>query len=73
MAGLRTIYAEPHTFMAMLLECSQFIDKARHDATSSKADALDSMENRVSLLIGKLASQPTSAAFSVYLPEKTGN
>jgi hypothetical protein len=71
MASFRTIYAEPFTFMVMLLECSQFIDKARHDATSSKADVLDSMENRVSLLIGKLASQPTSAMFSVHLQEKT--
>ena len=67
MASLRTIYAEPPTFMEMLLECSRFIDKARHDAASSKADVLDSMETRVSLLVGKLASQPTSAAFAVHM------
>jgi hypothetical protein len=68
MAGLRTIYADPPTFMQMLLECSQFLDSARHDSTSTKADVLDSVEKRLSLLIGKLASQPTSATFTVHLP-----
>jgi hypothetical protein len=69
MASLRTIYAEPPTFMEMLLECSRFIDSSRHDAGSTKEDVLESMEKRVSLLIGKLASQPTSAAFAIHLPE----
>ena len=64
--ALRSIYAEPPTFMEMLLECSQFIDKARHDPTSTKGDVLDSMETRVSFLVGKLASYPTSAAFVMY-------
>jgi hypothetical protein len=70
MAGLRTIYADPPTFMQMLLECSRFVDSARHDRTSSKEDVLDSIENRLSLLIGKLASQPTSATFTVHLPDE---
>ncbi len=64
---VRTLYAEPLTFMDMLLECSRFIDAARHDEAASKADVLDSMENRVSLLVGKLAAYPTSAAFAVQL------
>jgi hypothetical protein len=66
MSGLRTIYAQPPTFMEMLLECSQFIDKARHDPISSKMDVLDSMETRVSLLIGKLVSQPTAASLAIF-------
>jgi hypothetical protein len=66
MAGLRTVYAESLTFMDMLLECSQFIDRSRHDPTSSKMDVLDSMETRLSLLVGKLVSQPTCTAFVVY-------
>ena len=68
--GIRSIYAEPPTLMEMLIECSQFIDKARHDPTSSKMDVLDSMETRVSFLVGKLASSPTCAAFAVFLPEQ---
>ena len=66
-ASVRTFYAEPLTFMDMLLECSRYIDTVRHDEGASKADVLDSMENRVSLLIGKLASQPTAAAFAIQL------
>jgi hypothetical protein len=53
--------------MDMLLECSHFLDDARRDEGATKGDVLDSMERRLSLLIGKLASQPTSAAFAVQL------
>ncbi len=69
MSGLRTLYTDTPTFMQMLLECSRFLDTARHDEGCSKADVLQSMENRLSLLIGKLASQPTSAAFALHLPD----
>ena len=68
MASLQTIYSDPPTFMGMLVECSQFIDRMRHDVGASKEDVLDSVERRVSLLVGKLASQPTSAAFSLDPP-----
>jgi hypothetical protein len=57
----------PLTFMDMLLECSHFLDDARRDEGATKGDVLDSMERRLSLLIGKLASQPTSATFAVQL------
>lgn len=60
-----SVYANPPTFMEMIVECAQFIDRARHDAGCSKADVLDSMENRVSLLAGKLASQPMCTAFAI--------
>jgi hypothetical protein len=69
MAGiLRSFYSEPPTLLDMLVECSQFIDKARHDPGCSKKDVLESMENRMSLLVGKVASHPTSTAFIVFPP-----
>ena len=61
------IYATPLTFMDMLVECSQFIEKARHDPTHTKEDVLDSMENRLSLLVGKMASSPMCTTFHVEL------
>jgi hypothetical protein len=61
----RDIYANPPTFMAALLECAAHIEQQRHDPLSTKADVLDSLERRVSLLVGKLASQPTCAAFQI--------
>jgi hypothetical protein len=63
------IYVSPKTFMDMLLECAQFIERARHDETSTvtKADVLDSTENRLSLLVGKMASQPASCTFHIEL------
>jgi hypothetical protein len=69
MNGLRMVYTDPPTFMGMLLECGEFIDRARQDAHCSKDDVLDSMETRLSLLVGKLASQPTSAAFAIHFPQ----
>ena len=70
MSGLRTVHTDPPTFLQMLLECSQFIDSARYDEGCTKADVLESMETRVSLLIGKLVSQPTSAMFAICLPDR---
>ncbi len=67
MSGLRTLYTDSNTFMDMLLECSRFIDSAALDPTCSKEDVLASMENRVSLLIGKLASHPVSSTFTIDL------
>lgn len=61
------IYATPKTFMDMLVECSQYLDRARHDAGCSKTDVLDSMENRLSLLAGKLASHPACCDFRIEL------
>lgn len=57
--------------MEMMLECSAFIDKSRQDPTSSKLDVLDSMETRLSMLIGKLASEPTSTSFRIYPSDAT--
>jgi hypothetical protein len=62
---VNNIYANPPTFMETLVECAQFIEKARHDTSSTKEDVLDSMENRLSLLIGKMASHPVCSAFKV--------
>ena len=64
----RDIYSSPPTFMAALLECAEFIEKQRHDPATTKEDVLDSLERRLSLLVGKLASQPTCAAFRVMPP-----
>jgi hypothetical protein len=66
----RALYAEPRTFMESLLECSKFIDKARNDTTMTKGDVLDSMETRLSFLVGKMASSPTCMPFRVF-PDAT--
>ncbi len=59
------IYASPPTFLEALLECAAFIEQQRRDPASTKEDVLDSMERRVSILVGKLASHPTCAAFQI--------
>jgi hypothetical protein len=61
------IYATPKTFMDMLTECAQYLDQARQDPGCSKDDVLDSLENRLSLLVGKLASHPACSEFRIEL------
>ena len=65
-AGTRTLYAEPKTFMEALLECSNFIDKLRRDSAYTKEDVLDSMETRLSFLVGKMATNPTCMPFKIF-------
>jgi hypothetical protein len=62
----RALYAEPRTFMESLIECSKLIDKCRKDGSISKEDVLDSMETRLSFLVGKMASSPTCMPFRVF-------
>ena len=62
----RTHYAEPKTFMEALLECSAFIDKLRKDPAYTKEDVLDSMETRMSFLVGKMATSPTCMPFKIF-------
>jgi len=66
MLSSRTVYATTTTFMEGLLELSEFIDKSRADPISTKADVLDSMETRLSFLVGKMAVSPTCMPFRVF-------
>lgn len=52
--------------MDSMLECSAFIDKARKDPSYTKEDVLDSMETRLSFLIGKMAVSPTCMPFKIF-------
>ena len=63
---LRSVYTDPPTFMDMLLECSKFIDQSRRDTLCTKEDVLDSMETRLSFLIGKMVASPTCMPFKIF-------
>ena len=62
----RTLYADPKSLLDSMLECSEFIDKARKDPAFTKDDVLDSMEARLSFLIGKMAVSPTCMPFKIF-------
>jgi hypothetical protein len=57
--------AYPPNFLQALLETSNFLDACK-TSEISKEELIQSMENRVSLLIGKTVSAPTGASFSVF-------
>jgi hypothetical protein len=67
---MSSIYAESTTFFEQLLETTQYLDKCKTDKTISKEDVVESMENRLCMLIGKLISVPTSTSFALFKSNK---
>ena len=63
---MTSIYAQSNTFFEQLLETSAFIEKCKSDKVITKEDILESMENRVCMLFGKLISTPTSTSFALF-------
>ena len=57
--------AYPPNFLQALLEASNFLETSKA-SDISKDELIKSMENRLSLLIGKSISAPTGASFSVF-------
>lgn len=60
--------AYPPNFLQALLEASNFLESCK-TSEISKEELILSMENRMSLLIGKAVSAPTGASFSVFNKE----
>jgi len=59
-------YANPSTFMDVLLSASRYLEEARESEMTTKQDVIDSMESRVSVMMGKLASVPTTTSFCIF-------
>lgn len=58
----------PPNFLQALLETSNFLESCK-TSDISKEELIHSMENRISLLIGKAVSAPTGASFSIFNKE----
>lgn len=56
----------PRTYFDALCEALRFVEEARGDEAVSKADALDSVENRLSFLLTKLLAAPSATGFCVF-------
>lgn len=57
--------AYPPNFLQALLETSKFIEGCK-GSDITKEDMISSMENRISLLVGKAVAAPTGCSFSVF-------
>lgn len=57
--------AYPPNFLQALLEASNFLHSCR-TSDISKEELIESMDNRISLLIGKAVSAPTGASFAIF-------
>lgn len=61
-----TTYNRAQTFMEVLVETSNMLEKYREDKSASKDDVLDSMEERLSIITGKLVALPTCTSFALF-------
>ena len=59
-------YTRAQTLIEVLVETSNMLEKYRDDKSVSKDDVLDSMEERLSVIIGKLVALPTSTSFALF-------
>ena len=57
--------AYPPNFLQALLETSNFLESCK-ESDISKEDLIGSMENRISLLVGKAVAAPTGGSFSIF-------
>ena len=62
--------AYPPNFLQALLEASNFLESCK-ESDISKEELINSMENRLSLLIGKSVSAPTGGSFAIFNKEMT--
>lgn len=63
---MSSIYADSTTFYEQLLETTHYLDKCKTDKSITKEDVVESMENRMCMLLGKLISVPTSTSFALF-------
>ena len=60
--------AYPPNFLQALLEASNVLETSKSN-TTTKEELIQSMEARLSLLIGKAVSAPTGGSFSIFNKE----
>ena len=54
------------TFLDMMRSCLEAIESFRAQDDVTKADVLDSMENRVALMMRKMVATPTTTSYCIF-------
>lgn len=58
--------AEPRNFFESLRSCVSYLERCRRDQGMTKDDVLDGIEERVSVMLGKVLSAPTATSYCVF-------
>lgn len=56
----------PQNFFESLRSCVSYLTKCRRDEGMSKTDVIDGIEERVSVMLSKLLSTPTTTSFCIF-------
>lgn len=61
-----SVYHKSSTFLEVLVETCQLLDKYKDDASVTKLDVIETMEDKLSILSGKLIALPTATSFMMF-------
>ncbi len=56
----------PRNFFESLRSCVAYLERCRADPGMSKGDAIDGIEERVSVMLAKALSAPTATSYCVF-------
>lgn len=59
-------YATPQTFLEIIKDACDMLEKSKDDVSVTKKDVIDSMEDRLSFIMGKLIAVPTHTSFALF-------
>lgn len=65
-----SVYSEPPTFLEILIETNEMLEKLKSDPLATKENVIESVEQRLSLIIGKLVAVPTHTSFALFRSNK---
>jgi hypothetical protein len=60
------IYAATPTLLEMMIEFATLLEQYKTDVSVTKQDVIDTAEDKISLIMGKLISVPTNTSFALY-------
>lgn len=60
------VYFRGNSLMQELMEAAELLEKYSTDPSVSKADVVESMQDRVCTLMGKIIAMPTCTSMALY-------
>lgn len=64
--NMETAFQAPRNFFESLRGCVAYLERCKADPGMSKDDVIDGIEERVSVMMGKVLSEPTATSFCVF-------
>jgi lipoate-protein ligase A len=63
---METAFQQPRNFFESLRSCVAYLERCKKDPGMNKEDVIDGIEERVSVMMGKVLSEPTATSYCVF-------